>query len=442
MSTWDGMQTSSDLRKAVVNNHGGNGSEGQNGYKEAIDRLKLRLSEDRITRLALSFIDRFEGVHLKDLRVDGMDEHRRMQVGEHTLVNFGSDSFLGLDQDPQVQRALVEALEEWGTHNGASRAFSSVALCEQAEQRLAEWLGVEDTLIFPSVTLANVGLLPALACKGDLLVVDRKSHDSLQQASLIAAGNGARLVQLNPCSGQALRTILESEDYEHAVIAVDGIYSMTGEIAPLDELYEVANEFEAVMYVDDAHATGMVGPCGRGTASMLLGSLNNILMVGSLSKAFSCMGAFVTCDSRLKKILKIRSSTFIFGGPVPPPYLAGICAVCDILQSPEHEAMIRHMRALIERLVRGVETIGLPVSGGEAGIVSVTIGDIEPTLRAGKMLFDRGYYAQSATYPAVPIMSGLLRIQVNANHTTEDIDGLIAALGGMRDELGLAESRS
>ena len=307
----------------------------------------------------------------------------------------------------------------------------------EAERRLAQWLGVPDTLIFPSVTLANVGLLPAIAGKGDLLVVDRTSHDSVQQAAKIAAQNGAILRELNPCRGEALCKILSSEDYEACVVAVDGVYSMTGIVPPLDELNQVVREFGGILYVDDAHGTAVVGPGGRGATYMMLGSLDEVLMIGSLSKAFSCLGAFVTCDARLKRILKIRSSTFIFGGPVPPPYLAAILAACDIIDSPEFEGLIGHLRGLVARLTEGIRSMGLTALGSDAAIVSVTVGDIEQTLKAGKWLFDRGYYAQSATYPAVPVLSGLLRIQVNANHTQEDVDGLLNALADLKTEFRL-----
>ncbi len=407
--------------------------------KQAIEQLKERLGEDRVTRIALNFLDKFMGVHLKDGVIDWMDDRRMGMVGQE-VVNFGSDSFLGLDRDPRVQAALVEGMNEWGTHNGSSRAFGNIELCEEAERRLARWMGVEDTLIYPSVTLANIGLLPGLAGKGDLLVLDRKSHDSLQQSALIAAGNGAKVVYLDPCTAESLDEVLRKEQYDGCVVVVDGIYSMTGEIPPLNELDHVTRSHGGILYVADAHGTALVGPKGRGAASLKLDSIDNALVVGSLSKAFSCMGAFVTCDTRLKRILKIRSSTVVFGGPVPPPYLAGICAVCDILESPEHDEMLRRLRQMVKQLTDGIRALGLKMCGGEAAIVGVTIGDIEQTFKAGKALFDRGYYVQSATYPAVPIMGGLLRIQVNANHTPENVAGLLDGIAALKSEFGLGRN--
>jgi len=396
-----------------------------------LERLSARLKRHKVTRIGIEFLDRCADIHLKDLVIDEMDDHRNARIGSHRFVNFGSDSFLGLDRDERVQKALVEALPTWGTHNGASRAFSSVALCAEAERRLAQWLGVEDTLIFPSVTLANVGMIPALAGKGDVLVVDRLSHDSIHQGTKIAMANGAKVIELHPCRGDALEALLAHEK-GCAITAVDGVYSMTGKVPPLAELDEVTQRHSGILYCDDAHGTGVVGVRGRGAASMSLPSLRHVLLVGSLSKAFSCLGAFVTCSRELKRILKIRSSTFIFGGPVPPPYLAAICAVCDILDSSEGDELLARLRGLVKRLTDGLASLDLIVGGGVAPIVSVQVGDIEDTFAAGKWLFDRGYYVQSATYPAVGLTEGLLRVQVNANHCAEQVDGLLSAIADLK----------
>lgn len=401
---------------------------------EAIERLKARLRADKLTRLALNFLERFEGIHLKDEVVEWMDDRRRMRMCGQEAINFGSDSFLGLDRDPRLREAMNQAAVEWGTHNGASRAFGNAEVCEEAERRLARWLGVQDTLIYPSVTMANNGMLPAIAGKGDLLVLDRMSHDSLHQAAKIAAQDGAKLVEFNPCTGKALRKILKRERHKGCVVCVDGIYSMTGDQPPLAELDEVTREFGGLLYVDDAHGTAVVGPRGHGAAEMVLGTLDNIIMAGSLSKAFSCMGGFVTCDPSLKRMLKIRSSSFVFSGPVPPPYLAAVCTVCDILESPECELLLGRLHSLMRRLVDGIQSIGFVMSGGEAAIVAVQIGEIEKTLKAGKWMFDRGYFVQSATYPAVPILGGLLRMQVNSIHSEEDVDGLLNALADLKKE--------
>lgn len=396
---------------------------------QGLEPLTERLSRHKVTRLALNFLDANAGLHLKDLLIDATSDDRRIVVDGQTVWNFGSDSFLGLDRHPRVHEAMRAALPEWGSHNGASRAFSSPVLVDEAERKLSEWLGVVDTFIFPSVTLANVGLIPAITGPGELLLVDRESHDSVHQGAKLAAAGGAKLEVIPAPDPHVV-----AERFARAgggVLAIDGVYSMSGRTPPLAELDAAVRGQGGVMYVDDAHGTGVVGDRGRGAAHAALGTLDNILMVGSLSKAFSCLGAFVTCTPELKTVLKIKSSTFIFGGPVPPPYLAAICAVCDIFMSPEYDALLAALRDRTRQLTAGLDRLGVGYHDGQAAIVSVIVGDIEKTFAAGRALFDRGYYAQSATYPAVPINAGLLRIQVNANHSAAAVDGLLDALADL-----------
>ena len=393
--------------------------------------------------MALSFLDANAGMHLKDLLFDATTDDRRVTVDGHTVWNFGSDSFLGLDRDPRVHQAIRDALPEWGAHNGASRAFSSPVLVDEAEEKLAAWLGVPDTFIFPSVTLANVGLLPAITQKGDLLVVDRESHDSVHQgARLAAAASGARVVELATPEPRALeRLVAQAGGHGGLVLAIDGVYSMSGRTPPLADLDATVRGLGGIMYVDDAHGTGVVGPRGRGAAAAALGTLDNVLMVGSLSKAFSCLGGFVTCTPELKTVLKIRSSTFIFGGPVPPPYLAAISAVCDIMMTPEYDELLGGLHARIQRFTSGLDALGIEYHGRDSAIISLVVGDLEKTFAAGRQLFDRGFYAQSATYPAVPIHGGLLRVQINANHPLEAVDGLLNAIADLWKEARLPVRR-
>lgn len=414
--------------------HGSNGS----STGEGLNPLVERLSDHKVTRLALSFLEANDGRHLKDIGLEDMTDDRRATYGGQSFWNFGSDSFLGLDRDPRVHAAIQDALPEWGSHNGASRAFSSPRLTDEAEAKLAQWLGVTDTFIFPSVTLTNIGVLPAIAGKGDVLVVDRESHDSVHQGARLAAAGGARLEEVITPTAKCVSDLLQRIDAKAAVMAIDGVYSMSGKSPHLVDLDATVRGHGGILYVDDAHGTGVVGPQGRGAAYQALGSLSNILMVGSLSKAFSCLGGFVTCTPDLKTILKIRSSTFIFGGPVPPPYLAAICAVCDIFMSPEYEMILKSLRERIQRVRLGLDALGLAYHCGDAAIVSVVVGDIEKTFDAGKKLFERGFYVQSATYPAVPINGGLLRIQVNANHSYDAIDGLLNALDDVTRELRIS----
>lgn len=398
-----------------------------------MDNLARAMRQHGLVRFVEHFAQLFPSCHLKDLVVDEVDAQRTMLVDGKRVINFGSDSFLGLDQDPRVQEALIRGVKQWGTHNGASRAFSSVRANAIAEEKLAAWLGTPAVLIYPSVTLANMGAIPGLVGKRDLLVVDEQAHNSMHEGARIARANGTRVVSFAHCDPDNLEQVLASADsYRVAVVALDGVYSMTGALPPLAELNAVAQRCNAVLYVDDAHGTGVLGTHGRGTVLEACGNYDNTFVVGSLSKAFSCAGGFIGCSADFKWLLKMRSNTYIFGGPVPPPYLEAICSVCDILDSPEYDLLIARLTKNLQQLTWGAQRLGLAVLGGRTPIISVLVGDESATLNAGHFLFTAGFYVQSVTFPAVPYHGGVLRIQVNANHSPEAIDGLLEALGRLQ----------
>ena len=403
-----------------------------------MQQLASALRQNGLIRFIEHFAELFPTTHMKDMVVERMGANRTIEVGGKKVVNFGSDSFLGLDQDPRVQDALRRGIRRWGSHNGASRAFSSVQANIEAEDKLAQWLGTEATLIYPSVTLANMGAIPGLVGRQDVLVVDEQAHNSIQEGAKIAKANGTRLFSFSHCNPEALDKVLdEAGDYRCAVVAIDGVYSMSGELPPLAELNRVCLRRRAVLYVDDAHGTGVMGRQGRGTVLDALGDYDNTLVIGSLSKGFSCMGGFIGCTNEFKLLLKMRSNTYIFGGPVAPCYLEAVCTVCDILNSPEYELLSARLRRNIRQLSTGLIARGLVVLGGETPILSILVGDEEDTLNAGNDLFEQGYYVQSVTFPAVPYHAGVLRIQVNANHLTESIAGLLDAVSKLATKIRL-----
>jgi 7-keto-8-aminopelargonate synthetase-like enzyme len=398
-----------------------------------MEQLARSMRQHGLVRFVEHYKEQFPKTHLKDMVVEESGPNRVIVVDGHRVINFGSDSFLGLDQDPRVQEAIIRGIAKWGTHNGASRAFACVRANAEAEEKLAHWLGTEAALIYASVTLANMGAVPGLVGRQDLLVVDEHAHNSIQEGAKIARANGVRVVSFSHCSPVDLTRVLsEAGRYRIAVVAIDGVYSMTGALPPLADLNKVALRNNAVLYVDDAHGTGVLGTKGRGTVLDAIGNYDNAFVIGSLSKAFSCAGGFIGCTEQFKLLLKMRSNTYIFGGPVPPAYLDAICTVCDILNSNEYTLLHARLKSNLQRLVVGASRLGLAVLGGETPIVSVLVGDEANTLSAGHFLFEQGYYVQSVTFPAVPYHAGVLRIQVNANHLTESIDGLVNAFAKLQ----------
>jgi glycine C-acetyltransferase len=397
-------------------------------------KLAQVLRQNGLIRFIEHFAELFPNTHLKDLVVDEIGPGREILVNNRRVINFGSDSFLGLDRDPRVQEAVRRGATRWGTHNGASRAFASVRANEEAEAKIARWLGTEASLIYPSVTLANLGAIPGLVGRQDLLVVDEQGHNSIQEGAKIAKSNGTRLAFFSHCNAQDLEGVLaKNAPFRCGVVALDGVYSMSGELPPLADLDRVARAHNAVLYVDDAHGTGVIGRQGRGTVLDALGTYENTFVIGSLSKAFSCMGAFIGCTQQFKMLLKMRSNTWIFGGPVPPPYLEAVCVVCDILMSSEYDMLHGRLQKNLHHLTTGLRNLGLAVYGGRTPIISVLVGDEGDTLNAGMFLFERGYYVQSVGFPAVPYHAGILRVQINANHEPESIHGLLRAFKDLRN---------
>jgi 7-keto-8-aminopelargonate synthetase-like enzyme len=401
-------------------------------------QLAKALRQNGLVRFYEYFAEHFATSHLKDLTFEQVGPHREMTVDGRPMINFGFDSFLGLDQHPRVIAALIRGAQKWGTQFGASRAFASPSVNHLAEEKIAKWLGTEAAIMFPSVTLANAGALPGIVGNQDLLVVDEHAHNSIHEGAKIAKANGVRVVSYAHSSPADLRRALrQNQPYRCAIVAIDGVYSMSGAVPPLAELNAVCLDDNAVLYIDDAHATGVLGPHGIGTVKEALGSYDNALVVGCLSKAPSCFGAFVGCTAEFQRLLKMRSSTYIFGGPVPPPYLEAVCEVIDILASDEYTLLRARLDRNVRHMTDGMAALSLAVLGGMTPIISVLIGDEEDTLKAGKFVFDRGYYVQSVVFPAVPYHAGVLRVQVNANHSTAAIDGLLQTFGELKNAMTL-----
>ncbi len=406
-----------------------------------LDRLIGSLSRTGMTRYFVRLFADYPDLLMKDLTVEAVRPNRTMKVADQWVANFGSDSFLGLDADRRVQKALKRGVKAWGTHNGTSRAFSKVLAHEQAERRIADWMGTNAALIYPSVSLANMGALPGLVSRNDVIVADQFAHNSIDEGLKIAKARGVRTAKFAHNSAVDLaRVLAEMRPYRHAVIAIDGVYSMSGALPPLADFQHIALRNNAILYVDDAHGTGVLGKRGRGTVREALGNYDNTLVVGSLSKAFSCLGGFIACSQAAHEVLKLRSNPIIFGGPVPPPYLEAICTVVDILNSADYDQLRRQLDANVRQLIAGSRKLDLVMIGGLVPIVSVLVGPEETTMQAGRFLFDQGYYVQSVVFPAVPHGGGVLRMQVNANHEPEAIDGLLAALAELQCEFPLPRS--
>lgn len=406
-----------------------------------LQHLANSLRQSSLIKFYETIIEQYGNLHLKELSFEHAGPNREMTVGGQQLINFGFDSFLGLDQDPRVCEALARGARDWGTQFGASRAFASCGIETALEEKIADWMGTEAAMIFPSVTLTNIGVLPGLVGPQDVIAVDEYAHNSIHEGTKIAKANGTRVIPFKHNDPVDLeRVLMAAEPYRSAIIAIDGVYSMSGVVAAMPELNAVALEHRGVLYVDDAHATAVLGAKGIGTVLESLGSYDNTIVVGCLSKACSVFGAFVACTAEFQRLLKMRSSTYIFGGPVPPPYLEAASTVIDILSSDDYVELRERLDQNVWQVVEGLNDLKLVVMGGLTPIITVLVGDEENTFKAGHFLYERGYYVQSVTFPAVPYHAGVLRIQVNSNHLPAAIDGLLAAFAELKSAISLPEA--
>lgn len=398
-----------------------------------LDALTSALSKSGLGRVMDHYARLFPDSHLKDVDFEQFGPGREVVIRGSSVINFGSDSFLGLDRDPRLHEALKRGIDRWGSHSGSSRAFVGVKANHEAEAKLAQWLGTEACVIYPSVSLANIGAIPGLVDKRDIIAIDEFGHNSMQDGVRMARGQGVRTCTFAHDDVEDLENKLAAAaPYRFALVCVDGVYSMSGTFPPLKELADVCRRRNGILYVDDAHGTGVIGPNGIGVVRGALGSYDNTLVVGSLSKAFSCLGGFIGCPAKLKDQIRVRSNTYVFGGPIAPCYCEGINLVVDILTSPEYAQIIGRLRKNLDQFLAGACRIGFEVVGGLTPIVTLPIGDEDLTLFAGKFLFDRGFFVQSVIFPAVPYHAGVLRVQINANHEAAQIDGLLAALKALK----------
>jgi glycine C-acetyltransferase len=403
-----------------------------------LNRLIDSLSQTGMTRFFRRLFEDFPELLMKDMTVEGVKPDRTISVRGRWVKNFGSDSFLGLDQHPKVIEAVERGVRDWGSHNGTSRAFSSVAPNIEVEEKIAAWMGTEAALLYPSVTLANTGAIPGLVTRHDAIALDQFAHNSIEDGTRLAKARGVRTAKFAHNNPEELeRTLTELRPFRHALIAVDGVYSMSGQLPPLAEFQRIACTFDGFLYVDDAHGTGVLGTQGRVTVRDALGSYDNTLVIGSLSKALSCLGGFIAGSRAAIDILKLRSNPLIFGGPVPPAYLVAASAALDVIASQEYDLLRAQLDANVRRFVDKANDLGLAILGGLVPIVSVLVGPEDATLQAGRFLFDQGYYVQSVVFPAVPHGAGVLRVQINANHTSDAIDGLIGALAELKNAIPL-----
>jgi 8-amino-7-oxononanoate synthase len=359
--------------------------------------------------------------------IDSAQGPRVMLDGSEVLLMCSND-YLGLAGHPAVRTAAAEAAEQWGAGAGASRLVSgNMSIHTRLERELAEFKGHDACVLLGSGYLANLGVISALAGHGDVILSDALNHASIVDG---ARQSRAETVVYRHCDLESLAYGLKRAAGRQALIVTDAVFSMDGDLAPLQGIVELARHYRARVLVDEAHATGVVGPGGRGLVSALGLERDVDVVIGTLGKALGSYGAFACCDRTTAEFLINRARTLIFSTALPPPAVAAAqCSLRLVREEPLVERLRRNARLLRDELAAG----GLAVTPGEIPIVPLIVGDPRDAVAMCEEGLRRGVFAQAIRPPTVPHGTSRLRVVTMAAHTEKDIRRAAAGLIAARD---------
>ena len=340
-----------------------------------------------------------------------------------TYLMMASNNYLGLTHHPHVKERALQAIQQYGTGSGGARLTSgSFPLFQELETHLAQWKECEKALTFTAGFMANLGTISALVNKGDIIFSDELNHASLIDGCRLS---GAK-VQVYPHKDvQALEPLLaESKHYSMRFIITDGVFSMDGDIAPLPELLELAERYNALLIVDDAHATGVIGE-GRGTAHHFHCESPRIITTGTMSKALGSIGGYVCGSQTIIDYIINHSRPFIFATALSPADIGASLGALEVLaQEPR---VYQNLRSNTEYMHKALQSLGIP-SSDETPIFPIIIGSNEDTLEASRLCEQEGIILSAIRPPTVPINTGRLRLTVTASHTEVELHKVIQVL--------------
>ena len=373
---------------------------------------------------------------------------RQIRVGDHWLTDWASCNYLGLDLDAEVIASIPECVAKWGTHPSWSRLLGSPRPSVDIEERLTELLGCEDVLTMPTITHIHMSVIPVLAGDGTIFL-DGRAHKTIYDGAMVAAGRGATVVRFRHNDPDHLEELIRASNKSGTrVIAMDGVNSMTGNAPDLAAFSRIANEYDGLLYIDDAHGFGIIGersanePCPYGAKGNSLFrhqdvSYENAVLVGGFSKAYSSLLAFVALPTRLKDALKVLAPPYLYSGPSPVASLATTLSGLEVnrkrgdaLRADVWRMTATILDALRDMGIRTPNESGLP-------IIEIPLAKHEEIDAAGRFLFDRGVYVTMAAFPLVPKNEVGFRVQVTAANTDGEVQHLVSAITDLRQKFEL-----
>jgi len=360
-----------------------------------------------------------------------------VQIEGKKVIMAGSNNYLGLTAHPKVKEAAIEAIRKYGTGCSGSRYLTgTLDLHIELENRLAKFFNRDAVLLFSTGYQTGQGIIPTLVQRGDFVISDKDNHASIVAGNLMAKGATAEMVRYKHEDMADLeRVISKIPKSAGKLIVSDGVFSTGGEIVDLPRLNEIAKKYNAKILIDDAHAVGVIGKGGRGTASEF--NLDNEidLTMGTFSKTFASLGGFVAGDAKVVDYIKHNASSLIFSASPTPPSVASALATLDILEAePER---VDKLIANAQFVRDGLKNLGFTVLKGRTAIVPVIVGNDELAFKMWKILFDKGVFVNVFISPGVPEGRQMMRTSYMATHNEEQLSQLLDIFSSTGKELGL-----
>ena len=355
------------------------------------------------------------------------------------IIMAGSNNYLGLTAHPKVKEAAKKALDKYGTGCSGSRFLTgTLDLHIELENKIAKFLGKESCLLYSTGFQTPQGIIPVLVAKGELIFSDRDNHASINAGNLISSGMHQEIIRYKHNNIEHLENLISKHPIETPKLIVsDGVFSTNGEIANLPSLVSIAKKYNAKLLIDDAHAFGVIGKNGRGTASYfnLIDDID--LTFGTFSKSLASLGGYVVGPESVINFLKHNSPSFIFSASPTPSSVAAALASLEIIETePE---IIERLHKNVLRARNGFASHGIPITGNkDTAIVSITIGDTNKTLHLWRELYDAGIFVNVFVRPGVMPGHELLRTSYMATHENHHIDKIVDTIGLLLKKNGLA----
>ena len=375
-----------------------------------------------------------KGLKRKLCLVEG-SQGRKVTVDGKELLNFCSNNYLGLADDARLKKAAIDAINKEGVGSGASRLVcGNMTAHENLERRLAEFKGTEAALVFSTGYMANAGIISGLFGRGDVIFSDKLNHASIIDGILLS---GAEMKRYPHSDMEALEDFLKkTASGGKKLIVTDSVFSMDGDVAPLKEIVGLAQKYEAMVMVDEAHALGVFGKKGKGLVEHLGLEGKIDIQMGTFSKAAGSFGAYVCGERALIEFLINKARSFIYTTGLPPAVCAASLAAVDIIENEpgRRQTLWENAEYLRENLVK----TGFNTMNSQSPIIPILVKEPDAALEFSKRLFESGIFAQAIRPPTVPQNTSRLRVTVMATHTREDLDFALEKFRKIGKELNLA----